>query len=324
MTGRLPGKPAYLWLWYADGQSLPEIPPVCGNVKPPPAFTCNYGATVEDCQQQVQSYLDAWYADFNLVITLTRPASEDYYTIMITGNGSWCPDSSTGTSTEAGVANNTSCNDTPRAASLAFECGYSAHACATTIAHEHGHMVGLEHTISTTDVMNSTVLPTAAGFDDQSLRTPIEDSHPQCYPTQNSYQRMLAALGAWPGGAKPGPFATLPDAGAPDLAATDSGDATAGGTSVGPAPAGSHVDGGVTLVPGFDAPALVRPPIPTVDAAPQISEKRGGCNLAGSSVSASTEVALLLLVLALLARRAGLSTLGWSAARTRRNASCRP
>jgi hypothetical protein len=321
MSGRLPGKPAYLWLWYADGSQLPENPPACVGVKPPPAFTCNYGATVEDCQRQVQTLLDAWYANFNLVFTLTRPASEDYYTVMITGNGSWCPDSATGTITEAGVASNSSCNDTPGAASLAFECGYSAHACATTIAHEHGHMVGLEHTISTTDVMNSTVLPTAAGFDDQSQRTPIEDTHPQCYLTQNSYQRMLAALGPWPGGLKPSMFTAQPDAGAPDLPAADVGDAPPSGAAVGPSPPGSYVDGGVTLVPGFDAPGLIRPPVPTVDAAPSAPARHSGCNLTGTAASASTAVAALLLALALLARR---NVLRWAAVRSRRTSSRRP
>jgi hypothetical protein len=321
-----PGKPAYLWLWYADGGPLPETPPACFDVKPPPAFKCNYGTTLADCQQQVQTYLDAWYSDFNLVFTLTRPTGKDYYALMITSNGSWCPDTSTGTSTEAGIANFSYCNDNSGAAALIFACGYSAHACATTIAHEHGHLVGLEHTISTTDVMNSTVLATAAGFADESLRTPIEDSHTQCSPTQNSYQRMLATLGPWTAGAKPSLFAKIPDAGAPDLPASDSGDTPSGGGSgggsVGPLPPPSDVDGGVAVVPGFDVPGLVRPPLPTADASVQTSQKHGGCNLAGGAASTSATVAVLLLALALLASRA--IKLGWFAARARRVASRRP
>ena len=324
MSGRLPGKPAYLWLWYADGKPLPENPPACGDVKPPPAFKCNYGVTIEDCQQQVQSYLDAWYANFNLIFTLTRPASGDYYAVMITGDGSWCPDTSTGTSTEAGVAN-ANCNDNPGTAALVFECGHSAQKCATTIAHEHGHLVGLEHTVSTIDVMCETVLPTANGFEDNNDRI-LDDRYNICNLTkQNSYQQMLAALGAWPGGAKPSPVSSLPDAGAPDLPAANNADASTGGGSVGPTPVGGDGGGGVAVVPGIDAHDLVRPTIPTVDASTQLAENRGGCNLAGAADSASASTGILLLLLALFARR---SVLRWnlrgSAARTRGTSARRP
>jgi len=323
MSGRLPGKPAYLWLWYADGKSLPENPPACGDVKPPPAFKCNYGATIEDCQRQVQAYLDAWYADFNLVFTLTRPASGDYYALMITSDGSWCPDTSTSTSTEAGVAMG-NCNDNPGTAALAFECGYSAHACATTIAHEHGHLVGLEHTVSTVDVMNSTVLSTATGFEDNSDRV-LDDEFNICnLTTQNSYKMMLDAMGAWPGGAKPGPFAAIADAGTPDLATADSGDTRTSSGSVGTTPSAGEADSGVSVVPGYDAPSLVRPNTPTVDAAGTgTSGSRGGCNLAGTSASASATAAVLLLALGLLARGL-LSRLRWATARPRGHASRRP
>jgi hypothetical protein len=168
--------------------------------------------------------------------------------------------------------------------------------------------------------MYPTILATAAGFDDNS-DTVVDDQCSLPNQKQNSYQTMLATLGAWPGGTKPGPFAALPDAGAPDLAATDSGDAPSGGGSVGPLPPPSDVDSGVAIVPGFDAAGLVRPPLPTVDAAIQTSEKHGGCSLGGGTASASATVAVLLLALALLARRAGLRRF---AARARRVTSRRP
>jgi hypothetical protein len=317
MSGRLPGKPAYLWLWYSDGSFLPEDSlSSCSGLRPT-AFKYNYGATVEDCQRQVQVYLDAWYADFNLVFTLTRPPSGDYYAVMITSEGTWCQQT---TSSEAGVAP-FNCNDNPGQSAFAFECGYSAHACATLIAHEHGHMVGLEHTVSTTDVMNQTILSTATGFDDISDRV-LDDAYNICnLRTQNSYGQMLAALGAWPGGSKPAPFATPPDAGGPDLPRADSGDVSSGGGSVGANPVGSDLDGGVTIVPGFDAPTLARPPLPTEDAAGVgTSASHGGCNLARTQASHSAAAAVLLLVLALFARR---SVLRRSAARARRTASRR-
>lgn len=318
MTGRLPGKPAYLWLWYSDGGPLPEDSlSSCSGLRPT-AFKCNYGATIEDCQRQVQAYLDAWYADFNLVFTLTRPSSGDYYAMMITSEGTWCQQTST---TEAGVAP-FNCNDNPGQSAFAFECGYSAHACATLIAHEHGHMVGLEHTVSTTDIMNQTILSTATGFDDSSDRV-LDDAFNICdLQNQNSYRQMLAALGTWSGGAKPAPFAALPDAGAPDLAPAENSDASSGGGSVGPNPTGGDLDGGVVVVQGFDAPGLVRPPLPTEDAAGAgMPGSHGGCDLVDAPASPSAAVAVLLVMLAFLASRAVLRR---AAARASRGASRRP
>jgi hypothetical protein len=306
MSGRLPGKPAYLWLWYADGKAAPVDSQYCGDLVPP-AFKCDYGSGVDDCRRQVQALLDTWYKDFNLLFTLTRPPSGDFYTVIITSGWADCqknlPPSETGMdpAKQAGIAPG-NCNDNPGQTALAIECGGNAHDCATVIAHEHAHLVGLEHTDSIADVMNRKVLPTAAGFDnaDNSVVNDTCD-----YLVQNSYQRMLAALGQWPGGAKPSPFAALLDAGAPDLPSSDSGDAPSGGGTIGPLPAGSDFDGGVAVVPGFDAPGLVRPPLPTADAAAQSSASRGGCNLAGGTGRASAAASILLLALALLARQAG-------------------
>jgi hypothetical protein len=310
MSGRLPGKPAYLWLWYADGKAAPVDSQYCGDMVPP-AFKCNYGSGGDDCRRQVQALLDTWYKDFNLLFTLTRPPSGDFYTVIITSGWADCqktlPPNEAGMdpANQAGIAPG-NCNDNPGQTALAIECGSNAHDCATLIAHEHGHLVGLEHTDSITDVMNPRVRPTAAGFDntDNGVINDVCD-----YLTQNSYQRMLSMLGPWPGGTKPSPLAALPDAGAPDLPAADSGDASSGGGgSVGPTPTTSDVDGGVILVLDVDAPALVRPHFPTVDASIQTSDKHGGCNLAGATTSTSASVAVLLLGLALFAPRAGRHT----------------
>ena len=284
-SGRTAGKPAYLW----------------------PAFKCNYGATIEDCQRQVQDYLDAWYADLNIVFTLSRPASGDYYVVMITSDGSWCPQTSSGTSTEAGVAP-FNCNDNPGLGALAFECGHSARACATTIAHEHGHMVGLEHTVSTTDIMNQTILATAAGFDGNSSRV-LDDIFNICnLQNQNSYQQMLTALGSWPGGAKPSPFSTTPDAGArdvaPDVAPQVPPDAAPDAAPTGGAvgnPTGGSVDGGaVVALAGFDA--LTRPPLPTADdSGTTVTAPHRGCGLAGQPSSAPGAGVIVVLFVALAA-----------------------
>ncbi len=339
MSGSAPGKPAYLWLWYADGKVPPGIDPCSAATSQlPPVFTCNYPATPDEasttdtteCKRRVQELLNEWYADFNLLFTFTQPPSGDYYTMVITNGWAECQDAlatsqyGTAPADEAGAAP-PSCSDVPGGTAIAIECGKSAHNCATIIAHEHGHLVGLEHTmLSSTDVMNSSVLPTAAGFDNQDLRTATNDSYPQCEPTQNSYREMLAALGAWPGGNKPSPFGDLPDAGAADLPpATKGADASSGGGSVGPSPTPTGIDGGVvTVVPGSDGSGLVRPRLPTVDAAATGSAgSHGGCDMLPGPADAAAPVAVIFFLLALCARRAGL---GRSAAGARVASSRRP
>lgn len=288
LSGRPPGKPAYLFLWYADGSPSPEDGPFCTGFRPP-AFSCNYGPTIEDCQRQVQAYLDAWYANFNIVFTLTRPASGDYYVMIITSDGTWCEQNPI----EAGLAP-FNCNDNPEQTAYAFECGVSAHDCATMIAHEHGHMVGLEHTTSTTDVMNPVILPTAAGFDNQIDRT-VDGL---CQPTQNSYQQMLTAMGAWPGGDKPSPFASTPDAGAPDILPADVADAPSTGGSIGPPSGAPENDGSVVVLAGFDA--IGRAPVIAADAsATTAPSPHGGCSLAHEPKHAAFSAAIGLVALVL-------------------------
>jgi hypothetical protein len=313
LSGRPAGKPAYLWLWYADGSASPQGGPVCSGLKPP-AFTPANGATLGDWQRQVQAYLDLWYADFNLVFTLTQPPTSDYYTMIITNDGSWCQQ----TPIEGGIAWSTTCADVPGEIAYALQCGSSAHGCATIIAHEHGHMVGLQHTKSTTDVMNATILVTAAGFDNRSdpidLSNPADTSNttfalncdPQQSLYQNSYQLMLSRLGSWQGGNKPSLFSKLPDAGADaaDAATSSFLDAAQVGSPIGDPLPLTDGDGGVTVLSGFDA--LTRPPLPTVDAPPASpASQHGGCSMvhAGEGKLPCTGLLALALVLATRLRR---------------------
>ena len=301
-SGRPAGKPAYLWLWYPEQSNLAntEEGPYCSRLSVP-AFSCTFGKNVDDCKRQVQSYLDAWYADFNLVFTFSRP-NADYYTIVVTNDGSWCPNPP-----EDGIAgiayHSNTCDDLTGYAGYVFSCD-NAHDCATVIAHEHAHMVGLEHTVSITDVMNRKVQANAKGFDNEDNNATVDDV---CdYLTQDSYQRMLSALGPWPGGVKPSPLADLPDAGAADAATDGSAhaDAASSGSPIGPG-TGTFIDGGtITAVGGFDA--IVRPPLPTIDAGDVIAQSKGGCSLAGApETAASALFALLCLLFAALTRARG-------------------
>jgi hypothetical protein len=297
------GKPAYVWLWYGDGVTQPTDDGACTGYKTP-AFRCSYGATIEDCQRQVQSILDVWYADFNVVFSLTRPPTGDYITIVITSDNGWCsvPGTESANSTVAGYAQ-CNCNDNTLVVGYAFDCGTTALTCATVIAHEHAHWVGLEHTTSTTDVMNRYVLATAAGFDDKDNVT-VNDSCNR--ESQNSYQMMLSAFGPWSGNVKPSPFSAVPDAGARDLAADmasqDAADAHSPADAALPADAGIDT-GPISVLPGFDA--IPRPPLPTVEAgASGGGGSHGGCNLGGSGRPGTLVLpALLFAVFAALTRR---------------------
>lgn len=314
------GDPAYLWLWYADGNAIPTYSQYCGALAAPPAYQCNFGSGLEDCQRQVQAYLDAWYKDFNLVFTLSPPPTGDYYVMVITSGWPQCAAEAadlTGgfAADEGGIAPWNFCNDNPNQTAIAIQCGKNAHDCATIIAHEHGHLVGLLHTGSATDIMNQTVQSSAAGFDNRDeavvLDNPLLADACENTKTQNSYQRMLAVLGPWSGGNKPSLFSSPGrDAGSVDAPpSADAADARRSSGSVGPG-SGSAVDGGtVVVLPGFDA--LTRVPLTSTDASmtgPGTSH--GGCALAGRPVRITAvhlvAVAILLsMLVAGLTRRRG-------------------
>src|SRR6185369_13778981 len=75
-------EPKVIYLFYADGNPLPSTD-VNACKGTPPKFKCTFGSSLLDCQRQVQSYLDRWYADFNVVFTLTRPSSGHFYTVVV-------------------------------------------------------------------------------------------------------------------------------------------------------------------------------------------------------------------------------------------------
>ena len=81
--------PKVIYLRYADGteQHTSNYDACSGAV---PKFECSFAPTLLECQRQIQAYLDAWYADFNVIFTVTRPTSGKYYTeVVSSGGGSW-------------------------------------------------------------------------------------------------------------------------------------------------------------------------------------------------------------------------------------------
>src|SRR3569623_373317 len=199
--------PNIVYLDYADGSPTPNINPnACQGT--PPMFACQFASNVKDCQKQIQAYLDKWYADFNVVFTLTRPTSGPFYTeVVSTGGGAWCQASAN----PAGIAP-FYCKDLGGGVAYTFMGGQNAKDTAIIIAQEQAHLVGLEHTKSTHDVMDPTICPDCDGFENTTNQI---DGDRCGWPTQNSYQRMLSELGPWPGGVKPTPCGCDPDSGAP-------------------------------------------------------------------------------------------------------------
>ena len=205
-----------VFLWFADGQALPpQARGVC--TEAPPPFQCSYGASREECRDQVWRLLDRWYADFDLVFSYTPPVTGCSTRWWCTSNGRWCGLDDTVVSRGPSPV----CMDRggePDTAVTIFQCGDDPRKCATLIAKEQAHVVGLQHTVSLTDVMNETYSPDHDGFEDRdNMATSV-----RCGRLQNSYRVMLERLGRWPGGPKPAPgpeppvpLPGLPDAGRP-------------------------------------------------------------------------------------------------------------
>jgi hypothetical protein len=208
-SGSGTGEPNVFYLSYATGKDLPSTPyDACQGT--PPKFNCTFAPTLAECQRQIQTYLDRWYADMNIVFTLTRPTSGKFYTeVVSSGGGAWC----NADSKVAGIAPFL-CKDLQGGVAYTFLGGQSAKQTAIIIAQEQAHLVGLEHVTSSTDLMYPSICTDCDGFQDKEL--PIDGD--RCdRGTQNSYQMLKDRLGAWPGGPKPSAFGCMNDSMPPTL-----------------------------------------------------------------------------------------------------------
>lgn len=292
--------PTPIFLWYADGGPAPSEGDPCV-AQTPPKYTCSFAATPLDCMRKIQEHLDAWYAAFNVVFTFRRPAKGAYYTVVITSSGGWC-----GQNSSVGGVAPIDCQDMRGGTAYAFSCAYDPKSCATVIAQEHAHMVGLGHTASRNDAMYPIIQPTSDGFEDR-----LNDiSGEQCRVTQNSFQMLLARLGAWAGGPKPDPFAefdasgspTSPDAGAPRGSGGVSSGLAARPSPPSSADAGSSEPG---VFPGTPVTRLA-PDGGFEPFEPFVSTPSGGCSVApsGRPLAPLATFALLIMAgLALVSRR---------------------
>jgi len=207
------GEPKVFYLFYATGKDLPATN-VNACAGTPPKFNCTFAPTLAECQRQVQAYLDKWYADMNIVFTLTRPTSGKFYTeVVSSGGGAWCNVASK----VAGVAPFL-CKDLEGGVSYTFLGGQSAKQTAVIIAQEQAHLVGLEHVTSGGDIMYPSICSDCDGFENKDLAI---DGDRCDRATQNSYQMLKDRLGAWPGGPKPSAFGCMDDKVAPTVKILD-------------------------------------------------------------------------------------------------------
>jgi hypothetical protein len=167
-----------IFVWFADGGLMPDSGlSICRGR--PSAFNCSFGGSVEDCRAQVMRWLDRWYADFDVSFTFAPPpeGAGKYDTVLVTHNGAWCGAEPIVTSRSPLPT----CMDLGGAALAVFRCD-EPRRCAGLIAKEHGHLVGLQHTSSPTDVMFDEGAVDHDGFEDQDNRP----SSARCGPAQNS------------------------------------------------------------------------------------------------------------------------------------------
>src|SRR5262249_17144105 len=218
------GDPKGIYLRYADGTEThtANYDACAVSLGKVPKFECTFAPTLLECQRQIQAYLDQWYADFNVIFTLTRPTSGKYYTeVVSSGGGAWCNVDDK----VAGVAPFL-CKDLQGGVAYTFRGGGSAREPAGIIAQEQAHLLGLEPTTDAHDIMFPTISTDTMGFVDGDSGI----SGDRCdRPSQNSYQMMKKALGTWPGGAKPSPFGCIDDAQAPTVAIVSPSDGAAMG-----------------------------------------------------------------------------------------------
>lgn len=186
--------PKVVYLHYPGTGSDPPTPGACGGATPP-AFTCAFGTSIEDCKMKVQAKLDSWYFEFNVIFTFTKPTSGKYYSVVITNSGAWC-----GMKSDVlGIAPFTG-GDTGEGTAYVFKCD-AAQPCAAIAARGHGNMAGLCNTSNTKDVMfGPGVCTSCVGFATGGSLCAGGGGG------GDSYLIMKTRMGTWPGGPKPNPF----------------------------------------------------------------------------------------------------------------------
>ena len=129
--------------------------------------------------------------------------------MVSSGGGAWCKVDSA----VAGIAPFL-CQDLHGGVAYTLDGGANAHDTAVIIAQEQAHLLGLEHVSDDNDIMYPYICQSCDGFENQAVAVTGDRCDRQ---TQNSYQMMRTALGAWGGGPKPSAFGCINDTAAPNV-----------------------------------------------------------------------------------------------------------
>jgi hypothetical protein len=204
--------PKTVYLNFSDGTeslTLGTIDDAAANVSstgvaaPYPVFSwpgINTGAvTMAELVRRVVRRVHEVFLPYNVLVTTTRPAAGPYVMVMIGGH----PRDIGVNLTVAGLAFMDCRNEVASDIVFAFPemLRGNEQGLVVTIAQEAAHAFGLEHTNNRADIMYPTVVREQDRFVDEE--SPILDDRLCGNSTQNSHRRLLAAVGAWLGDAKP-------------------------------------------------------------------------------------------------------------------------
>jgi MYXO-CTERM domain-containing protein len=183
-----PGSPRLVHLIFADGQTPLPGDEVCRGARVPSAHRCDLidEATAEVCRQAIVARVEHWFRDFNVVFTFRPPATE-HDRVVISSSGDWCH-------APWGLAGDAPVTCAPVAATaFVYECTNSVERCAALIAHEEGHLLGLEHVDSPRDIMAEGGCSSCAGFEDRDNRVVAPSACGR--QAQNGHRLLAERLG---------------------------------------------------------------------------------------------------------------------------------
>ncbi|HEY0709154.1 MAG TPA: Ig-like domain-containing protein [Polyangia bacterium] len=205
-------QPEVVYLNFSDGTEAITFAPIddattnrssLGVAAPYPAFAWpTIGTGVETRAEviaRITRKVHALFLPYNVLVTLKRPATGPYTTVMIGGG----PRDIGIDQNLGGVAYMDCGNQEDANLVFAFPSNLrgSEQGLVFTIAQEAAHAFGLEHTESRRDVMYPELAPEQVGFLDED--TAILGERLCGNTTQNSHRKLIEMVGPWLGDEKP-------------------------------------------------------------------------------------------------------------------------
>jgi hypothetical protein len=209
---RAAGAPLVIYLDFSDGTETVTFGPQddsannqssLGGASPYPAFAWPSISTGIETRAQVISRVaravHQLFLRYNVLVTLTRPATPPYTTVLIGGSAR-----DLGLQENYGGVAFMDCGN-KQDANLVFAFPGNLRGnelgLVVTIAQEAAHAFGLEHTVDRRDVMYPLLSPEQAVFLDE--QTTILGASLCGNTTQNSHRLLAATVGLWQGDDKP-------------------------------------------------------------------------------------------------------------------------